>query len=80
MTYCKGSTRFGSSLPENVKELASEMSCILKKLDDEVQKKKTVVSVNLCCALFSLLDFLALAAGTDRLSQNVSMELPLYAG
>jgi len=40
---------------------------------------KTVVSGNLCCALFCLLDFLALKAGTDRLSWNVSMALPLYA-
>ena len=40
MTYCKGSTRFGSSLSENAKDLGSEMPCILKKLDDEVPKER----------------------------------------
>jgi len=42
------------------------------------QKKKTV-SVNFPHALFSLLDVLTLAAETDRLSQTVGAELPIYA-
>ena len=41
--------------------------------------KKKIVSVNFSCAVFSLLVFLTLQAGTDRLTQNVSVELPLYA-
>jgi len=45
---------------------------------DKVPKKK-IVSVNFCHAVFSLLDFLTHKAGTDRLSQNVGEELPLYA-
>jgi len=38
-----------------------------------------MVSVNFPRALFSLLDFLTLAAGTVRVSRNVSKKLPLYA-
>jgi hypothetical protein len=45
---------------------------------DEVPKEN-MVSVNFPRALFSLLDFLTLEAGTDRVSQNVSQELPLHA-
>ena len=45
---------------------------------DEVPKKKTV-SVKFCHAVLSLLGFLTLEAGTDRLSHNVAVELPLYA-
>jgi len=41
--------------------------------------KKKTVSVNFLRALFSLLEVLTLAAGTDRLSQTVGAELPLYA-
>jgi len=41
-------------------------------------KKEDCVS-QLCHSLFSLLDFLALEGGIDRLSQNVGMELPLNA-
>jgi len=44
---------------------------------DEVPKKKTV-SVNICNAVFSLLDFLILEAGIDRLSQNVITEFPFH--
>jgi len=45
---------------------------------DEVPKKK-IASVNFSHALFSLLDFLILEYGADKLSQNVSKELPLCA-
>jgi hypothetical protein len=45
---------------------------------DEVPKKKTV-SVNICNVVFSLLDFLTLEDGTDRLSQNVTAEFPFYS-
>jgi len=45
---------------------------------DEVPKKK-IVSGNVSCALFSLLDFLFLEDGIDMLSQNVGKELPLYS-
>jgi len=36
------------------------------------------MSDNFLHALFSLLDFLTLEAGTDRLFQNVGAELTLY--
>jgi len=42
--------------------------------------KNNTVSVNVCHALFSLLDFLTLESGTDGLSRNVGAELPLYTG
>jgi len=45
---------------------------------DEVPKEN-MVSVNFPRALLSLLDFLTLEAGTERLSRNISKELPLYA-
>jgi len=37
---------------------------------DKISKKK-IVSVNLCCAMFSLLDFLTPEDGADKLSQKV---------
>jgi len=43
-----------------------------------MDEKKTV-SVNTYHAVFSLLDFLILGAGTDRLSQNVTAEFPFYS-
>ena len=43
----------------------------------KVLKKKTV-SANFPHAAFSLLNFLTLQTGTDRLSLNVSAELPHY--
>jgi hypothetical protein len=45
---------------------------------EKVPKKKTV-SVNFPGALFSVLDFLALEYGTERLSRNADKELPVYA-
>jgi len=45
---------------------------------EKIPKKKTV-SVNFPGALFSILDFLALENGTERLSQNVDKKLPVYA-
>jgi hypothetical protein len=45
---------------------------------DKGLKKKTV-SVNLRCAMLSLLDFLTLGDGADRLSQKVGKELPVHA-
>jgi len=45
---------------------------------DKVSKKK-IVSFNFSCALFSVLYFLTLESGTDRLSQNVGKGLPLNA-
>jgi len=44
-------------------------------MTDEVPKEKTA-PVIFHCALFSLLDISTLEAGTDRLSQNIRMELP----
>jgi hypothetical protein len=45
---------------------------------DEVAEKN-IVSSNFHHALFHLLGFLTLEAGTDNLSRNASMELPLSA-
>ena len=45
---------------------------------DKVSKKK-IVSVNLRCAVFFLLDFLTLEDGADRLSRKVGKELPVHA-
>jgi hypothetical protein len=45
---------------------------------DEIPKKK-IASINFSHALFSLLVFLIPEYGADRLSQNVSKELPLCA-
>jgi hypothetical protein len=45
---------------------------------DEVPKKN-IVSVNLPCTLFSLFGFLTLETGTDRLSWNNAVEIPLCA-
>ena len=45
---------------------------------NEVPKNKTV-SVNICRAVFCLLDFLNLEAGNDTLSPKVSAELPLHS-
>jgi hypothetical protein len=55
-------------------QLASEMSCIFKKLGDGLSPRKER-SVNFYQAVFSLLDFFNLEAGTERLSQNVRAEL-----
>jgi len=43
---------------------------------DKVPKKEDCVSQLLLCCV--LLDFLTLEAGTDRLSQNIGVELPFY--
>ena len=40
---------------------------------------KKNLSVNFSHAVFSLLDFLTLEDGTDRMSRNVGKELRLYA-
>jgi len=39
--------------------------------------EKKIVSVNFSCAMFSLLVFLTLEAGTNRLTQNISKGLGL---
>jgi hypothetical protein len=44
---------------------------------DEVPELK-IVLVNFCLAVFDLLDFLTHEAGTDKLSQNVGVVLPLH--
>jgi hypothetical protein len=60
--------------------LASKKSCFFKKSDNgnppppPTKKKKKIFSY----AVFSPLDTLTYEDGADRLSQNVSNELPLY--
>jgi hypothetical protein len=43
------------------------------------QSPKKILSVNFSRSLFSLLNFLTIEDGADRLSWNVGNELPLYA-
>jgi len=50
---------------------------LLSKLDDGQGPKKKTVSFNFNHALFSLLYFLILEDGTDRLSQTIGKELHL---
>jgi hypothetical protein len=59
-------------------ELAFETSCVFKILEDGPSPQKRL-SVNFSPALYSLLDFLTSEDGADSLSQNVGMELTLYA-
>jgi len=40
--------------------------------------EKKIVLTNFSCVMFCLLVFLTLEAGTNRLTQNVSVELPLF--
>ena len=51
----------------------------LKNLMTDKVPKNKIVSVNFSRAMFSLLDFLTLEDGSDRVSQNFGKELPLYA-
>jgi hypothetical protein len=71
-----GSTRLGDSLPENSFQTVMHLYDIRRWMKS--QKKKTV-SVNICHAVFALLDFLTLEAGIDRLSKNVIAEFPFYS-
>jgi len=74
ITHTNRFTRFGTSLLKMETQLVSETSWIFKKLGDRQSPKKNC-SVNLYHAVFSLLDFFNLEAGTERLSQNVRAEL-----
>jgi hypothetical protein len=58
-------------------EPASKASRFFKTFDDGPVPKNTV-SIKISC-LFPLFDLLTFEDGTDRLSQNVSKELPLHA-
>jgi hypothetical protein len=55
------------------------MLCCFRKLGDGQNPKKRDVSVNFSHAMFSHLDFLNLEDGTNKLSQNISKELLLFA-
>jgi len=61
------------------REPASETSCFLKKFDNGQVPEKKILSVNFSHVTFSLLDFLTLEHGTNRLSQKFSKALPLNA-
>jgi len=52
---------------------------MFKKLDDGQTPKNKIVSVIFSCALVTLLDFLTLEGGTDRLSRNMGKEFVLCA-
>ena len=54
------------------------MSCLFKKSDDGQSPRQENFVSYFCHALCSLLDFLTLEDGTNKLSQNVSNKLPLY--
>jgi hypothetical protein len=62
-------------LPENSSEPASKMLCSFKKLCDGEVLKKKILTVNFFHPMFSVLDFLTFEAATNRLSQNVGLEL-----
>jgi len=55
------------------------MLWLFKKLGDGQSPKQENLTVNFSHAVFSLLDFLILQEGTDRLSWNISKELLHYA-
>jgi hypothetical protein len=59
-------------------ELASETR-FLKKSDDGQSSKQEDCRVNFSRDLFPVLDFMILEVWTDRLSQNISKELPFTA-
>jgi hypothetical protein len=70
-------TSLDASFPENGNSRLLKHHSSLKRSDDRLSPKKRRLSVNFSHALFSLLDFLTLADGTDRLSRNVGKKLPL---
>jgi len=55
------------------------MLCFLKKSRWWTKSQKKNVSFNFSHTLFSLVPFLTFEDGGERLSQNISKELPLYA-
>ena len=68
-----------ASLSETGTRAASE-TCVCKKLGNGQSPKiaDCVSHLPFYLAVFSLLDFLALEAGTNKLSQNVGVVLPLH--
>jgi hypothetical protein len=73
MAQSKGSGRLGASLPANRTRASFQTLFFFKKLDGgQSPKRKKIVSVKFCHAVFCLLDFFTLEDGTDILSQNVS--------
>jgi hypothetical protein len=48
-------------------EMASEMSCFFKKIDDGQVTETKIVSVDISCTLFSLFDLLTFEDGANRL-------------
>ena len=72
----KGSTRLGTALPTNGNSLLLKLNASLKIRRSPHPHEKNV-SVNFPHALFCPLDFLTFEAESDRLPQNVGVELPL---
>jgi hypothetical protein len=68
-------------LPENGNSAGFKNIVLLLKIRQRTKSQKIINIVPVKCshAVFSLLDFLILEDGTDRLSQNVGTELSLYA-
>jgi len=65
----QGSTRLGVFLPENRNRTGFQTIMHLQGIRRWTKSlKKEDVSFNFCCTVFSLLDFLTLEYGTDRLS------------
>jgi hypothetical protein len=67
--------RLGASFPENRNRVGFWNVVHLSKITWWIKVHKKIVSVNFSHALFSLLDFLTLEDGADRLSRNISKEL-----
>jgi hypothetical protein len=63
-------------LPENGNNSQLPKHCVtLRRLMMDKVPKKKIMSGNFLYAVFSLLDFFTLKAGTDGLSQNIGAEL-----
>ena len=71
-------TMWGAALPENGNR-DSFWNIVLKRRWWWTKSENKIVSVTISRALLSLSDLLTFEDGTDRLSQNDSKELPLYA-
>jgi hypothetical protein len=67
-------------LPENGKRAGFQNNMRFQEIRRWTKShKKKIVSFNFFCTAFSLLYFLTLEYGTESLSQNISVELPICA-
>ena len=74
----KGYTRLGAAVTANGNRTTYQNIVLILKIRCWTKSKNKIMSVNISRALFSLYDLLTFEDGIDRLSQNISAELPLY--